>query len=449
MALLKNLLTRSKAFFIIWCIVAAFGTYFCMYAFRKPFNTGVYEGYTLWGFHYKTVLIVAQVLGYMCSKWAGIKIISELKAANRQVLIIGLIVFAEAALILFGIVPAPYNLVFLFLNGLPLGMVWGVIFSYLEGRKFTEVLGMGLSISLIVSSGFLKTIYFQIHDTFPALSEFWMPAVIGAAFLPVFLFFSWMLHVIPPPSESDKVLRSERVPMNSADKKLVIKNYGWGVLGFIIIYILLATMRDFRDNFSVEIWNEIAPGWSKNVFSKTETISGLIVLFAVGSLSLINSNSKGFLAIQSIIAFGLCICGVSTLLFSAHLISPFFWMLLLGIGMFLAYTPIQVALFERIIALFKIKANAGFFVYICDACGYLGSVMLLLYKEFYMQDLSWSKVLMNFSCILTVIGLLSLTGSYIFFLSKSKNILNGKTRFSSDDTLNSPGISQDLLTKNA
>ncbi|MCF0051710.1 DUF5690 family protein [Dyadobacter sp. LJ53] len=419
MTLIKGLLARSKVFFVIWCMVAAFGTYFCMYAFRKPFTSGTYETVELWGIHYKTILIVAQVIGYMCSKWIGIKVISELKPASRHSLIIGLIIFSEIALVLFGLVPAPDNLIFLFLNGLPLGMVWGVIFSYLEGRKFTEILGMGLSISLIVSSGFLKSIYFQIHAIFPSVTEFWLPAVIGLLFLPAFLFFCWMLKVIPEPSPSDKILRSERLPMSAADKKQVIKTYGWGIAGFVLIYVLLATMRDFRDNFSVEIWNEIQPGWNYQVFSKTESISGLIVLLTIGSLSLIRGNQKGFLAIQCMIALGLIICGTATLLFTSKVIGPFAWMLTLGTGMFLAYTPIQVALFERMIALFRIKANAGFLVYICDACGYLGSVVLLLYKEFFMKQMNWSAVLMQFSYMLTIVGVLTLLASLLFFRKKA------------------------------
>lgn len=416
---IREWLGRSHVFFIVWCVAAAFGTYFCMYAFRKPFTAGTYGGYALWDINYKTVLIVAQIMGYMCSKWLGIKVISELKPSFRQTLIIGLIVFAEISLLLFGLVPAPYNFVFLFLNGLPLGMVWGVIFSYLEGRKFTEALGMGLSISLIVSSGFLKTVYFQIHYLFPGLTEFWLPSVIGLLFLPAFLVFSWMLSVIPAPTESDKILRSERLPMTGADKRLVMKNYGLGIMGFVFIYILLATMRDFRDNFSVEIWNEIRPGWNRNVFSKTEMISGLVVLISVGCLSVIRSNARGFLATQLLIAFGLCICGISTLAFSYKLIGPFSWMVILGTGMFLAYTPIQVALFERMIAFFKMKANAGFLVYICDASGYLGSVVLLFYKEFFMKDLNWSGVLMQFSYILTILALFSLGFSYLFFAKKA------------------------------
>ena len=186
-------------------MLAAFGTYFCMYAFRKPFNAGTYEGFTLWDMDYKAILIIAQVLGYMTSKFIGIKVISELKAHKRKKLIIGLILFAESALLLFGLVPHPYNFVFLFLNGLPLGMVWGIVFSYLEGRMFTETLAMGLSISLIISSGFLKTIYFYVQAALPLISEFWMPAVIGIFFLPLFLLFVWMLSVIPAPSAEDIV----------------------------------------------------------------------------------------------------------------------------------------------------------------------------------------------------------------------------------------------------
>jgi hypothetical protein len=61
----------------VWCVLAAFGTYFCMYAFRKPFTAGTYAGEELLGVEYKTVLVVAQVLGYTVSKFLGIKVVSE------------------------------------------------------------------------------------------------------------------------------------------------------------------------------------------------------------------------------------------------------------------------------------------------------------------------------------------------------------------------------------
>lgn len=106
-----------------------------MYAFRKPFNAGVYEGLTFSEWDYKSVLIIAQVFGYMLSKFIGIKVISELKAGKRVVVMLLVLVgIAEAALLLFGTIPHPYNFLALFLNGLPLGMIWGIVFSFLERR---------------------------------------------------------------------------------------------------------------------------------------------------------------------------------------------------------------------------------------------------------------------------------------------------------------------------
>jgi len=417
---IQNVFNRSNTFFIIWCMIAAFGAYFCMYAFRKPFNAGVYEGLTLWGLHYKTILVITQVLGYMLSKFIGIKIISELKAASRNKLIIILILIAETALLLFGLVPYPYNFICLFFNGLPLGMVWGVVFSYLEGRRFTEVLAMGLSTSLIISSGYLKTIYFYVHEWFPQLSEFWLPFVIGLLFLPLFLLFVWMLSVIPAPTPDDIQRRSPRVPMSNEDKKNVFRQYGTGLVGFVIVYALLATLRDFRDNFSVEIWNEVEPGWNKTIFAKTETVAGIVVLIAVGLLSVIKSNRKGFLATNLLAIGGLGLSSIATLLFHANAIQPFWWMLLSGTGLFLAYIPFQVAMFERMIAFFRIKANAGFFVYICDAIGYLGSVILLLYKEFMMKDLSWSNMLIRFSYMQGVVSITIMVLCIAFFLNRKK-----------------------------
>lgn len=406
--------------FIIWCMVASFGAYFCMYAFRKPFNTGLYEAYELWGIGYKTVLIISQVAGYMISKFLGIKIISELRASQRIRLILGLILFAEVALLGFGLVPFPFNFVFLFFNGLPLGMVWGVVFSFLEGRRVTEVISFGLSISLIVASGILKTIYLEVHELFPAISEFWMPFVIGLIFLPLFCFFVWMLSVIPAPSREDIMLREERVPMSRADKLLALKKYGFGLFCLVLTYSLLATLRDFRDNFSVEIWNEIAVSWDSTVFSKTEMISGFIVLMAVGSIAVFKNNIRAFWATITLVVFGILLSGLSTLLFQWGWLSPFLWMLFLGTGLFLAYIPMQIALFERMIAAFKIKSNAGFFVYICDSIGYLGSVILLLYKEFFSKALHWSTVMIKFSYLTTFISLVLMLAAFIFFHRKLK-----------------------------
>ena len=122
----------------VMAAVSAFGAYTSMYAFRKAFAAGTFTGQQYFHVDYKVWLVIAQVIGYTLSKFYGIKFISELKPGQRAKSIFGLIGFSWFALLLFAIIPAPYNIICLFLNGFPLGMIWGLVFSYLEGRKSTE-----------------------------------------------------------------------------------------------------------------------------------------------------------------------------------------------------------------------------------------------------------------------------------------------------------------------
>ncbi|WP_188764335.1 DUF5690 family protein [Emticicia aquatilis] len=414
---MKKLLEKSEVLLVIWCIIAAFGTYFCMYAFRKPFTTGLYESYELWGVGYKSILIISQVFGYMLSKIIGIKVIAELKEKKRILLIISLIAFAESALLAFALVPFPYNFMFLFLNGLPLGMVWGVIFSFLEGRKLTEFLALGLSLNLVMTSGVLKTIYLYLQETFH-LTEFHLPVVIGLIFLPFFLFFVWMLAQIPPPNSEDLTLRNKRVAMSQSDKSLIIKEFGLGLICFIGTYLLLATMRDFRDNFAVEVWREIDPQFDKRIFSTTETIIGLVVVSLIALNAFIKNNFRSYLTFSSMMLVAVMLCGGTTWVFEQQLITPKTWMLSLGIGLFLPYLLIQTVVFERLIALFKARGNVGFLVYICDSVGYLGSVVLLLYREFFLKKVAFVNILMTFSYIISFVCFVLLIIQLFYFSNK-------------------------------
>lgn len=138
--------------------LAAFGCYTCMYAFRKAFSAGTFENSSFLGIDYKVCLIIAQMLGYTFSKFYGIKFISQNGKSNRAKYILFLIAIAWLALLGFALIPAPYNICMLLLNGFPLGMIWGLVFSYLEGRRTTEFMGALMSISLVFAAGFVKTI---------------------------------------------------------------------------------------------------------------------------------------------------------------------------------------------------------------------------------------------------------------------------------------------------
>ena len=90
---------QNETVFTVWATVAAFSAYFCMYAFRKPFTAGTYEGLQFWHIDYKIWLVIAQVMGYMLSKFIGIKIISEMSPTNRPLSMVVLIGFSWLALL--------------------------------------------------------------------------------------------------------------------------------------------------------------------------------------------------------------------------------------------------------------------------------------------------------------------------------------------------------------
>ena len=104
----------------LWAVAAAFGTYFCMYMYRKPFTAAGFVGDTLFGLDEKPVLVSAQVIGYLLSKIIGIRLISEVTRPWRAAMILALIAMAQIALLLFAIAPRPWHVACMFLNGLPL-----------------------------------------------------------------------------------------------------------------------------------------------------------------------------------------------------------------------------------------------------------------------------------------------------------------------------------------
>lgn len=406
--------------FVMHASVAAFGVYFCMYAFRKPFSVGTFEGMMLAGMSYKSVLIISQALGYMVSKFAGIKLISELRPGKRILALLACIGIAELALLGFALTPAPINALFLFVNGLPLGLVWGIVFSFLEGRRQTEALSAGLSVSFIIASGFVKSVGAWLMLNM-GVSEFWMPFTTGLVFVLPLLAFAWLLSAIPPRSDEDQAERTLRVPMDRKARIEFLKEFSWGIVWMISTYMLLTILRDVRDLFAAEIWDSLGYGAEPAIFSVSELIITLVLLASMVALVFIRNNRKAFITIHYVVAFGLALGGISTLLFQLGYLSGFWWMVLLGMGLFLGYVPFNTIMFDRLIALIKRQSNVGFLIYMADAMGYLASMAILLYKEFMHSTISWINFVIYLSLVVSVVGFVMVFASKRYYLLKAKN----------------------------
>ncbi len=396
-----------------------------MYAFRKPFTAAGFDGLYFLEMPYKVWLVIAQVIGYTLSKFYGIRFISGIDKSKRAVSIVVLILISWVALFFFSITPVPYGIVFLLINGFPLGLVWGLVFSYVEGRRATEFMGTVLAVSFIFSSGVVKTVGKSLVLNWQ-VSEMWMPFITGGLFVVPMFLFVWLLNHVPPPTANDILHRTLRKPMTKEERKHFLTTFLPGIIVIVASYVLLTILRDFRDNFSNEIWVELGFGQQADIFAQTETIVSLVVLFCMSLLVGVKNNMKAFIINHYIIIGGYAVALVSTLLFINHTLSAVVWMTMVGTGLYLSYVPFNALYYERMIASYRIKGNVGFLMYISDSFGYLGSVLVLLSKEFFGLHLSWTVFFTNMVLIISVFGMSGTIVAAFYFKKKYNSVERNK-----------------------
>lgn len=401
--------------------IVSFLTYTMVYGFRKGFTVCSFEGMQYLGISYKVWLVISQVLGYASSKFYGIRFISELKKIGRGKIILLLVGISWTGLLLFALVPAPWNIAFMFINGFPLGMIWGIIFSYVEGRRATDFIGAALSVSFIFSSGFVKTIAGLIIQKF-STSEFWLPFVTGFVFSLPLLIAVYFLEKIPPPSDMDMNDRSIREPMPADKRKEFVKMFLPGLIASIGIYVFATVFRDLRDNFMADMLKENGYGMQPALFTKTETPVTIILLLLMSSMILVRNNIRALIYTHYIIIAGFIITGMTSMLFLQGSLNTIWWLTLTGLGLYTVYIPFNCIFFERLIASFKFPGNVGFLIYVADSFGYVGSVSVLITKEVLKVKLQWTSFYSHGVVILSVLGIGGAILSLVYFAAKYKKL---------------------------
>lgn len=415
---------RRRVGVAIFAAITVFLAYSSIFAYRKPFTVATFEGTSFWSISYQTLLIISQVIGYMLSKFYGIKFIAELKRLGRWKTTFLLVGLAWLSLLFFAIVPAPWGMLFFMINGFMLGFMWGVIFSYVEGRIATDFIGSVLAVSFIFAGGFTRSVGKWLMLRW-GVTEYWMPFMTGLVFALPLIVFTYLLEKVPPPDEADKKERTERVPLDKAGRKQFWKMFGTGIVIITITYSFLTIIRDIRDNYMANMWNELGYARDVSIFAKTETITSVTVLVLMSLLVLIRKNIRAFRIIHLVIVAGFLLAGISSWLFVVGKMHGALWMQLVGLGLYMAYIPFNSIFFERMIASFRIAGNVGFLIYIADAWGYLGSVIVMLVKSFMEFKIQWTSFYSHGVIFLGLAGVVGTLVSLFYFNKKSRSIQPG------------------------
>lgn len=411
----ENQLTNA-----LWAVTAAFGCYFCMYAFRKPFTAGIFEGPQVWGLGFKTLLVTSQVAGYMVSKFIGVKVISEMRPDRRAGMILTLVLLGELALIFFALIPRPWNAVCLFLNGLPLGMVFGLVLGQLEGRRSTEALAAGLCTSFILADGVTKSVGSWLLQC--NVSEQWMPCLSGALFLPPLFVCVAMLARVKPPTDADRHHRSQRHSLDSAQRWFLFQSFAVGLVPLIVMYLLVTIMRSMRADFAPELWKGMGVVAPPAIFTQSEVWVAFVVLAINGSAVLIRDNRFAFRFSLGTCLLGLLVLVAALLAYQKSMIGGFAFMVLVGQGLYLPYVAIHTTVFERMLAVTRARGNIGFLMYLADSIGYLGYVAVMVIKNYFKTTEDMLGYFLGLCWFGSGVGIVCVIVSWFYFINMKQSV---------------------------
>lgn len=416
--------------FVLWAGGTALLSYSLVYALRKPFTAAEFEGLQVAGMDYKIAVSIIQLLGYVSAKLLGIKLISELRPEERLRFIVGSAALSELSLLAFGLLPMPYNIVALYFNGLSLGCMWGVIFSFLEGRRTTDILASIMGVSMALSSGVAKSLgLYALHDLH--VSEFWMPALIGAFAFPLLCLMGWMMTKFPRPTVEDIASRSERVTLDGHQRWALFRRFMPVLILLFGANLLLTVQRDVKEDFIVCIIDvSTISSWA---FAQIDSIATLVLLATFALLSTTYNHLKVLCVLLILSIAGMWTLAVVAANYEEFHLPVTIWLFLQSLCLDMAYLSFQTIFFERFIACFKIRGNVGFFIITIDFVGYMGTLALLVFKELHASHVDWTVFYNNMSVIIGVVCCLAFVGSLIYMLNASRRFRKDPDAFSLED----------------
>jgi hypothetical protein len=290
---------------------------------------------------------------------------------------------------------------------------------YLEGRRTSELLLAGMSCSYIVASGVFKDAGLALMAHL-GVAEAWMPVTTGLCFLPAYLLAVWLLNQLPDPDVRDEAARVRREPMSGSQRWAFVRRFLPGLALLLVVYFFLNAYREYRDNFGVEIFRELGYGGKPALFTRAELVVAFGVMVVLAALNLIRDNRRGLLGAFAVTGGGTLLLGLSTLLLQAGRISGFQWMVLVGLGAYLAYVPFGSVLFDRLIASTRAVGTAVFAIYVADAMGYTGTISVMLYSDLAESGLSRLDFFRGLTCFMSILGTSLLSLGCVCFLHRSR-----------------------------
>ncbi len=117
-------------------------------------------------------------------------------------------------------------------------------------------------------------------------------------------------------------------------------------------------------------------------------------------------------------AVAFAIVFLATFLHGRGAVSPFVFMVSVGIGLYIPYVVFHTTIFERLIAVSRMPSNLGFLMYLADSIGYLGYAILIVVRS-QVSELKAMLPLFHWTLFSSAtISVFCLGGAWIYFRYK-------------------------------
>ena len=142
---------------------------------------------------------------------------------------------------------------------------------------------------------------------------------------------------------------------------------------------------------------------------------GVGVLVLCGSVVFLRDNRRAFFTRLGLAIGGAALVGLALVGLQAGWLSPFAFIVLHGLGLYLPYIAVHTTIFERLIAMTRDRANLGYLICLADAFGYLGYVGVLFVRRIVQATPDMLPFFLTLSWCISVACVLLLVPCWYFF----------------------------------
>lgn len=385
-SLTRRLESLSRNWIAVYLGFTACLTFILVYGFLKAWTVSSWSNVrSIYGVESKTWMLIVHTVGYASGKLASLILISSISPAYRFRTLLTLPLISAYFWLLFGFSGSnPILLVLsVFGSAFFLAPCWSLLYLYVEGRNQSDILGAVLSSSYIVGSGIARCFGQLILDHLDN-DESWMPILTCGVYALPFLISALLVSWTPVPSLEEKRENSNRQPMSGRAKAQFLKRYWPGIVAMTLSFMIWTAIRDIRGCFQAELWQELHPELQgqvdSSVFVLTEVPVTLAVLLALCCLNVMRDHRMSMVMQHALLCFGNTAMFVTQLLFQLRLISGATWFTLIGMSVYLCYTPITAMYYDRLVGALRLDGTATFMIDLSDCCGYFGTVVIMTLK---------------------------------------------------------------------